>query len=163
MNDLSQVPHKFKPKCCPHCHKSGLWSHGHYHRKADRDGHPNLNPIPILRFYCKYCGRTCSVLPECIPPRRWYIWKTQEYCLIACFNGDSVSEIARQFSPSRQTIMRWLHWVFDRFRDFRPDLMSRFPVLGYESEAFGWWKTLLQKISLSMAMVVLNSVGINVP
>ncbi len=59
--------------------------------------------------------------------------------------------------------MRWMHWVVDRFKDFRLDLQSRFPVLGYESGPFGWWKKLLQTISLSTAMVILNARGVNVP
>ncbi len=103
------------------------------------------------------------MLPECIAPKRWYQWQVQEQCLVACFDGDSSQEIARQFSPSRQTVVRWMHWVVDRFKDFRPDLQSRFPVLGYESEAFGWWKRLLQKTSLAAAMVILNAMGVNVP
>ena len=167
LNDLSgtiKFSYIFKPLYCPHCHKRGcLWSHGHYNRKTDRQGHPSLNPIPIFRFYCHLCHHTCSVLPECIAPRRWYLWQTQEDCLKAFFNGDKAQRIEKQFPPSRQTVMRWLHWAFDRFKEFRLDIQSRFSVLGYENEAFGWWKTLLQKISLSATMVILNRMGVNVP
>lgn len=159
--------HKFRPKCCPHCQRHGLRAHGHYNRKADRQLYPhehsNLNPIPILRFYCPHCRRTCSVLPECIAPRRWYSWKEQEHCLVASFHESSVQKIAKKFLPSRQTINRWLHWVVDRFKEFRPDLQSRFPFLGYESEALNWWKKLLKKMRLSATMVILNKMGISVP
>jgi len=55
-----------------------------------------------------------------------------------------------------------VEWTFDRFKEFRPELQSRFSVLGYESEPFGWWKKLLEKIRLSGAMVILNRLGINV-
>lgn len=164
--DLSgtiEISYSIKPLSCPHCHKRGsLWSHGHYNRKADRQGGA-LNPIPIFRFYCHLCHRTCSVLPECIPPRRWYLWQTQETCLKAFFNGDKVQKIKQLLLPSRQAIMRWLHWAFDRFKEFRLDLQSRFSVLGYENEAFGWWKALLEKVSLSTAMVILNCMGLTVP
>lgn len=159
---LSQAPHEFKPKDCPYCHKKNLWSHGRYHRKADRRACPTLNPIPILRFFCHYCRRTCSLLPECIAPRRWYLWKEQEDCLKARFNGFSIQSIARRFLPSRQTIRRWLHWAFDWFEEFRMELQSRFPSLGYESEALEWWKKLLEKISLSTTMRILRNIGINV-
>lgn len=159
--------HNFKPKYCPHCQRSGLHSHGHYNRKADRQVYlnecSNLNPIPILRFYCPHCRRTCSVLPECIAPRRWYSWKEQEHCLAASFHGFRAQKVASNFLPSRQTVERWLHWVVDRFREFRPDLQSRFPFLGYESEALNWWEKLLEKIRLSAAMVILNKMGISVP
>jgi hypothetical protein len=87
----------------------------------------------------------------------------QEQCLVARFNGGGAQEIARQLSPSRQTVMRWMHWVLDRFKDFRPDLQSRFPVLGYESGPLGWWKKLIQTIRLSLAMAILNTMGVNVP
>ena len=158
-------PEKFRPACCPHCQSPVLWGHGSYPRKPDREGNPTLNPIPILRFYCPSpsCGRTCSVLPECIAPRRWYPWKTQENCLKAVLSGEDVRAIERQFTPSRQTIARWMHWAVDRFKAFCPDLRSRFPDLGYESDVFDWWERLFEKISLSAAMVILNANGIVVP
>jgi hypothetical protein len=56
-----------------------------------------------------------------------------------------------------------LHWVVDRFKEFCPDLQSRFPFLGYESEPFNWWGKLFEKIRLSGAMVILNKMGISVP
>jgi hypothetical protein len=74
-----------------------------------------------------------------------------------------MAAIARDLLPSRQTITRWLHWVTDRFKEFRPDLSSRFPVLGYESEVLDWWKRLLGKIRLSKAMVILHGIGVNIP
>jgi hypothetical protein len=59
--------------------------------------------------------------------------------------------------------MRWMHWVVDRFKEFCPDLQSRFPSLGYESDVFDWWRKLFEKVSLSAAMVILNLLGIDVP
>lgn len=56
-----------------------------------------------------------------------------------------------------------MHWVVDRFKEFCPDLQSRFPSLGYESDVFDWWKKLFEKVSLSAAMVILNLLGIDVP
>lgn len=103
------------------------------------------------------------MLPECISPRRWYSWEEQEQCLVASLHEPSIQKIAQKFIPSRQTIRRWFQWALDRANDFRPDLQSRFPVLGYESEELGWWEKLLNKMRLSTAMVLLNSMGINVP
>lgn len=102
------------------------------------------------------------MLPECIAPRRWYLWQEQEECLKAFFNGLSARSIAKRFLPSRQTVKRWVEWAFESFKEFRPDLQSRFPFLGYESGPVGWWKKLLGKIRLSEAMVILNRLGINV-
>ncbi|MBK9442558.1 MAG: hypothetical protein IPN53_15175 [Comamonadaceae bacterium] len=30
------------------------------------------NPVPILRYLCNACKHTCSRLPACIAPRRWF-------------------------------------------------------------------------------------------
>lgn len=64
----------YRPQQCPHCGKAGVWRHGDYLRKADYEnsGLESLNPVAIPRFYCPHCGRTCSVLPACIPPHRHY-------------------------------------------------------------------------------------------
>ena len=61
----------------------GVWRHGHYRRKTDREGQEGvyLDPVPIPRFYCRHCQATCSRLPGCIAPRRWYSWLVQQAVL----------------------------------------------------------------------------------
>ncbi len=74
---LFHTPEVYRPHACPHCGMNSLWRHGCYHRKADR-GSPicnKLNPVPIPRFCCPGCRHTCSRLPACIAPRRWYGWE----------------------------------------------------------------------------------------
>jgi hypothetical protein len=67
------VPEAYRPDSCPHCRLAGLWCHGCYYRKADRSaGVESHNPVAVLRFLCRSCLRTCSRLPLCIAPRRWY-------------------------------------------------------------------------------------------
>jgi hypothetical protein len=70
----------YRPDACPHCRRAGVWRHGCYHRKADRSAGSgeSLNPVPVLRFLCRACARTCSRLPACIAPRRWYDWAVQQ-------------------------------------------------------------------------------------
>ena len=113
-------------------------------------------------FFCPFCHHTCSALPACMAPRRWYLWEEQEQCLKARFRGCSISAIARLFLPSRQTVNRWLQWALGRFNEFRSELQVRFPSLGYENQAPGWWSKLLEKIKLSTAMAILHGIGINV-
>jgi len=69
---VEQTPEIYRPLCCPHCGIKIVWQHGCYTRKADRrqDGDGSLNPVPILRYCCSGCRRTCSRLPLCIAPRR---------------------------------------------------------------------------------------------
>lgn len=76
---------------CPYCAKSGLWRHGFYYRKADRENNAqnSLNPIPIARFYCPSCHHTCSLLPEGVPPFRWYLWNVQQIALLFYISGAS--------------------------------------------------------------------------
>ena len=85
-----------RPKRCIFCGKLGLWLHGCYPRKADRtnSGDLLLNPILIQRFFCPDCQRTCSVLPECIPPRRWYLWDIQQVALLLLLSEESLRACA---------------------------------------------------------------------
>ena len=71
---VDKTPDLYRPKACPHCGMTRLWRHGCYFRKADRErsGDPSRNPVAILRYCCAACWRTCSRLPLCIAPRRWY-------------------------------------------------------------------------------------------
>jgi hypothetical protein len=112
LSTLKDNRQRYRLECCPHsdCGKSGLWCHGYRYRKADRGTHDpsTLNPIPILRLYCPACQRTCSVLPECIPPLRWYLWVIQQAAVQLFFSGISLNEISQQIKPSRWTISRWI-------------------------------------------------------
>ncbi len=91
-------PEKYKPNLCPYCGLAdSLWNHGCYHRQSDRFNRAceSFNPVVIPRFYCINCGKTCSVLPECISPRRWYLWATQQTVLLYIIAGKSLREIGR--------------------------------------------------------------------
>ena len=93
----AHTPQDYRPKQCPHCGLAGLWGHGHYDRKADRDP-GTLNPIPIPRFFCRGCRRTCSRLPSCIAPRRWYLWSVQQAVLLCLLSGISLEECATKWA-----------------------------------------------------------------
>ena len=65
----------YRPDACPHCGVGGLWGHGCYYRKGERcTGGATRELVPVLRFLCRGCIRTCSRLPLFICPRRWYCW-----------------------------------------------------------------------------------------
>ena len=80
---LESDPTKLLPPRCPLCGYCTLKHHGRYLRKPDRNStaKDSLNPVPILRFICGGCHHTCSTLPECMAPRRWYLWSLQESIL----------------------------------------------------------------------------------
>ena len=107
---LSNSPEVYRPSACPHCGLGGLWSHGCYERKADRGPHSSgtLNPIPIPRYFCRGCGRTCSRLPQCIAPRRWYGWAVQQLVLQLLLAGCSLHRCACWMGLDRRTAGHWL-------------------------------------------------------
>ena len=165
IQQLITDPNHYRPKQCATCGKSGLWCHGTYGLKADRENPSthSLNPILIPRFYCPSCYRTCSVLPECIPPRRWYLWAIQQATLLAVFLGKSIYHSAREHLPSRFTVSRWFNRLVEQFHHHRFHLSAHLAQLGYTDSFEAFWQACFQKLNLSGAMCLLNQAGVVVP
>ncbi len=94
---LKKNPELLRPEQCSHCGAGGLWSHGSYDRKPDRNPGKgrSLNPTPVLRFYCHQCKRTCSTLPEILSPKRWYCWSVQQAVLMSVLLGKVLAHQVR--------------------------------------------------------------------
>ena len=155
---LAQNSEAYRPTACPHCHRSGLWRHGCYHRKADRGAgsDESLNPVAVLRFLCRACERTCSRLPACIAPRRWYDWAVQQVVLLLVLGGCSVHRCAVCASRDRHTVRRWRDWLRDRGERFAFFLRSRFPELGRVADHASFWRNVIDKLSLQQAIAWLD-------
>ncbi len=155
----------YRPSSCPHCNAFVLWCHGYYGRKPDRLNHgdDSVNDIPIPRFLCATCGRTCSTLPECIAPARWYPWAIQQWCLWLSLNGWSVKQLNRIFPMARSTISRWVHWLKDSFKSHHRTLCSYVSSMGYFSTCPSFWCHWLDSKHFSQAMVLVNKSGLPVP
>lgn len=164
---LINSPEKYKPNCCPHCFCATLWCHGSYPRKPDRIhvASQSLNDIAIARFKCadESCGRTCSTLPECIPPRRWYPWINQQWCLWFLLIGYSINQVDSILPMARSTIVRWKNWLDDSFNLSHRRLKNNFPDFGYFENKTTFWTKWLEKYSLSHAMITLNNQQVIVP
>lgn len=162
---LFSDPNHYRPKQCATCGKSGLWCHGTYARKADRENPAtdSLNPILIPRFYCSSCCHTCSALPECIPPRRWYLWTIQQAALLVVFSGQSIYFSARHSLPSRFTVRRWLDHLTEQFHLHHFHLRTHHATLGYADSFEVFWRACFTQLSLSGAMCLLNQSGVMVP
>ncbi len=162
---LCDHPQDYRPPQCPHCHKAGVWIHGSYGRMADRDektgGH--LNPVTIPRFRCPHCKKTCSVLPECIPPRRWYLWDIQQAVLQLLLAGHPLPSTKPARHPGIATIRHWWNWFQESFLCHADALRSRFPEFGRLVGFYEFWKTCLTKMSLSEAMYWLHKSGLSIP
>jgi transposase-like protein len=157
---VEHSPEDFRPEHCPHCGLSVLWSHGVYHRKADRSGDrdaagQSLNPVPICRYSCAGCRRTCSRLPLCIAPRRWYDWAVQQAVLQKLLNGWSLSHCGRFHGIHRNTGRRWLDWLRSRSEIFMFHLRSRLPEWG-RIDAPNFWRAMPDGMSLAHAMAWLD-------
>jgi len=94
---LAHHPESYRPQQCPRCGLCGVWRHGYYRRKVDREGRDGvyLDPVPIPRFYCRHCQSTGSRLPGCMAPRRWYPWIVQQTALALLLGGSSLRQAAR--------------------------------------------------------------------
>lgn len=155
--ELANGGDAYRPANCPHCQVGGLWHHGCYHRKADRsaDSSESRNPVAILRFLCNACLRTCSRLPACIAPRRWYDWAIQQVVLLLLLSGASLHQGCRQTGRSRSTVRRWQDWLHARSAQFAFFLRSRLPELGRLPEP-NFWFQVIASMSLTDAMTELD-------
>lgn len=152
-------------KPCTHCGQSVLWLHGCYARKADRLSRAgeSLNPLRIQRFLCPHCQRTCSVLPECIPAHRWYVWQVQQVALLLVLSGKSCCAVAKQAMPSRHTLKRWLARFKEQFHFHKEALCHHNALWGREATWTGFWQTVLKQMPLSSAMRLCHVAGVAVP
>jgi transposase-like protein len=155
---LAEDPQRYRPAHCPHCQAARPWCHGCYWRKADRgaDAAASLNPVPVLRYFCQPCTRTCSRLPECIAPRRWFDWAVQQAVLLLLLAGCSVRLCAASTGRPRRTVQRWGAWLTERHSVFAFFLRSRFAELGRAGDGPAFWLGVLEMMSLSGAMVWLD-------
>jgi transposase-like protein len=146
---------------CPYCYRANLWRNGTYSRKADREG--KLNPIVIQRYCCCGCYKTFSVLPECIPPRRWYLWSIQQAAWLLVLSGQSIRSISTLLKPSRRTIARWRDWFMDKLTVHRDTLCNFFSELGRAVDLEGFWQACLEQMPLSKAMRLCHESGVIIP
>jgi len=152
-------PEQYRPPACPHCGCAGVWRHGRYLRKVDRSAEgalDRLDPVPVLRFLCRACVRTCSRLPACIASRRWYDWVTQQAVLLLLLGGMSLNGCARCTGRDRRTVRRWRAWLLDRGEQFAFFLRSRLPELGRNADFGAFWRNVIEELSLQQAMVLLD-------
>lgn len=159
------TPQDYRPKQCPRCGLAGLWGHGHYDRKADR-GTGTLNPIPIPRFFCRGCRGTCSRLPSCIAPRRWYLWSVQQAVLMSLLCGISLDECATRWAslgPAASTMRRWWRWLRTHHELFSFHLRTHQPEWGRAAQWREFWQRALQDEPLRELMAYLDGQGLSVP
>jgi len=150
---------------CPGCGRAKPWYHGYYPRDSDRinPSSTSLNPIFIQRYYCPGCNKTCSVLPECIPPRRWYLWQAQQEAILLFLLGNSARAVEKKVKPSRHTIKRWVNRLSTQFKLHKDTLCNHFPSFGLFTQPDRFWIHVFNKLSLSTAMRLCHAAGVCIP
>jgi transposase-like protein len=156
---VRSTPQSYRPDACGHCGSACLWCHGCYHRKADRNDDGSLNPVPVLRFRCSTCRRTCSRLPLCICPRRWYGWALQQQVLLLLLIGASLRRAAAVLGLSYYTVRRWWRWLQTHGVTFAFHLRSRFSGLGRATDTRAFWLACFERMPLCEAMAWLDHDG----
>ena len=166
-------PDQYRPAQCPYCGKAGLWCHGVYFRNAACEkGIGCAAPIPRFICPCEQCGRTCSVLPEYIPPRRWYHWVVQQLVITLLVMGLSLMAVCDQLSmlyqhlpdlPSISTVYRWSVALQNQYPQHRFHLCCRQPEFGRAPDYSEFWQLVISQMSLSKAMLQLNQAGEIIP
>jgi len=157
--EVANGGHAYKPSNCPTCSNLKLWGHGCYHRKKVRGmgANQSIEQEEIPRFRCTSCKHTCSCLPACIPPRRWYDWTVQQFVLLLVLTGVSLHQCWRRCGgPARSTLRRWRDWLFNRGDEFAFHLRSREPEFGRVSEPSAFWHNVISSLSLAQAMALLD-------
>jgi len=160
---VRSTPQSYRPQACGHCGGTCLWCHGCYHRKADRSAVATLNPVPVLRFRCPACRRTCSRLPLCICPRRWYDWALQQQVLLLLLIGAPLRRVSAVFALSFDTVQRWWRWLQTHSATSMFHLRSRFAELGRTTDTAAFWLTCFARMPLCEAMAWLEQDGLDVP
>lgn len=169
-NYIIELPKLQVCRDCPKCGISdSLHAHGSYYRKCNRhaESGKSLNPIKVLRFLCKFCHITCSPLPECIPPRRWYLWEVQQLVIQERLLGKSWRSISRKFKIARSTCRRWFQDLHDKF-PMHADTLRNVPgklaqhlVHCFDVKSF--WQSCLTHIDFARAMFLCHNAGIKIP
>ena len=150
-------PDAYRPDACPHCRLGGLWGHGRYYRKGDRStGGATREPVPVLRYLCRGCLRTCSRLPLFISPRRWYCWAAQQVVLLLLLSGASLHGCCCCTGRALRTVVRWRDWLKGRSENFAFFLRSRFAELGRRPDHDTFWRHVIDSMSLAQAMAWLD-------
>jgi len=160
--EIENNPLPVRPDRCECCGKLNPWRHGTYPRKSARPD-ASLNPILIQRYYCAACRRTTLAQPECISPRRWYLWEIQQAVLTFFMLGESTCAIAKKTMPSRHTIARWINRFVEQFRLYKDVLCNQIIELGRFISLADFWCACFKKMTLGAAMRLCHVAGVPIP
>lgn len=106
-----EFPHKeIRPSSCKNCGHSELYRHGTYSRQVYTENEKIC--IQVVRFRCKHCRRTMSILPDFVGPYQIVTWDVQQQAFESSDSGQTLERVAESISLpagpfSVRTISRW--------------------------------------------------------
>jgi transposase-like protein len=161
---LLNQPMDYRPEKCPHCNHTHLWYHGHFTRKPRGDS--DIKEVKVPRWRCTDCRRTFSVLPSCVPPRRWYLWSVQQALLVCLLSGATQEQCAEDLAhlgPALCTIQRWWRWLKRKNNDFSHYLRSFKPEWGRTADWREFWRVAMADEPMRELMAYLAAQGLTIP
>lgn len=164
LHRLISQPEDYRPKHCRHCGQTHLWCHGHYTRKPRENGENAELDVP--RYRCVDCKKTSSVLPSCVPPRRWYMWSVQQAVLMYLLCGGTQEECAEKLAhlgPAISTMQRWWRWLMRRNDELAHQLRNWRPQWGRTVDRREFWRVAMAEEPLRELMAYLDSQGVDIP
>jgi transposase-like protein len=156
-------PEDYRPERC-RCGLARLWRHGHYKRKPRENG--GCAEVKVPRFRCAGCNSTCSVLPSCVAPRRWYMWSMQQAVLVYLLCGIPQEQCAQELAhlgPGISTMQRWWRWLKRRHEELSFHLRGLQPQWGRAADWRELWLLAMEQEPLRELMAYLDAQGLSIP
>lgn len=161
---LINQPEDYRPEQCPHCNHTHLWGHGHFTRKPLGDC--DIKVVEVPRWRCLGCKTTFSVLPSCIPPRRWYMWIVQQAVLVYLLSGGTQEQCfddLAHLGPAPCTIQRWWRWLKRKNNEFSHHLRNLQPEWGRTADLREFWRVAIAEKQMRELMAYLDAQGLTIP
>lgn len=114
---------------CPRCGcVMGPWDR--YFRRACPRG--ICIRVPVYRWRCPGCHKTCGVLPDFLSPYLPHITQVREACVRLYSKGQTVEEVAEDAGVEPRTVSRWVNRVARALEGAIPlisQMVARLPVM----------------------------------
>ena len=87
----------------------------------------------------------------------------QQITLLLLIHGQSFNAVAKQLSPARSTLRRWLLRLEEQYQLHRDALCQHAEKLGRTINFKDFWQTFLNDYLLSTAMRLFHGAGVFIP